>query len=77
MVCRLYRLACLNWGPRWQERRLTLSAAAFLRAKDGKPFWRNRIDGLWLLFGGQHQHCQASFQRARRAPTDAKKGPRK
>lgn len=66
MFCRVYRAACRLWGPRWQGRRLTLSAAAFLRAKAGKPFWRNRIDGLWLLFGGRHQHCQASFQRSNR-----------
>jgi hypothetical protein len=65
VVCRFYRSICRKWGPRIDGRRVTFSAAAFLRAMAGKPFWRNRIDGLWLLFGGQHQHCQASFQRCR------------
>lgn len=75
MVCRIYRWACRKWGPRWQGRRLTLSAAAYLRARAGRPFWRDRIDGIALFLFSQHQHCQASFQRGR-APTDAK-GPRK
>jgi hypothetical protein len=61
MVCRLYVAACRRWGPRG----MTLSAAAHLRAKRGKPFWRNRIDGFCLLFRGTHQHCQTSFQKGR------------
>lgn len=47
-----------RWGA-------SLSALAWERAQDGRPFWRNRIDGAWLLFGGVHNHCQASYQRER------------
>jgi hypothetical protein len=62
-VCKLYvRICRRKWGT-------TLSALAYLRARRGKPFWRNRIDGFFLLFGLGHQHCQASFQRNRASPT--------
>jgi hypothetical protein len=61
VVCRLYLAAC----RKWRRSRRTLSASAHLRARDGKTFWRNRIDGFCLLFLGQHQHCQASFQRGK------------
>jgi hypothetical protein len=76
MVCRFYRAFCRKWGPRIDGRRVTFSGAAFVRAREGRPFWRDRIDGFFLLVFSQHQHCQASYQRGR-APTDAKKGPRK
>jgi hypothetical protein len=58
MFCRLYRAACRRFGPEG----MTLSACAHLRAEAGKPFWRNRIDGFCLLFRGQHQHCESSYQ---------------
>lgn len=60
---RLYVLACKRWAPEG----LTLSALAWKRALHGKPFWRNRIDGFFLLFASVHHHCQASFQRENRA----------
>jgi hypothetical protein len=44
---------------------LTVSAWAHLRAREGRPWLRNRIDGAALLFFGQHQHSQASYQRGR------------
>jgi hypothetical protein len=44
---------------------LTVSAWAHLRAREGRPWLRNRIDGAALLFFGSHQHCQASWQRGR------------
>jgi hypothetical protein len=44
---------------------MTLSSLAWLRAQRGKPFWRNRIDGAWLLFGGVHNHCQSDYQKGR------------
>ena len=75
LVCRAYIRLCRRWGPWHCGRRVTFSAAAYLRARSGKPFWRDRLDGFFLLFFSDHQHCQASYQRGR-APTDAK-GPRK
>lgn len=59
MVCKLYtRLCRRKWGT-------TLSALAYLKARRGQPWWRDRIDGFFLLFLGHHQHCQASYQRNR------------
>jgi hypothetical protein len=71
MVCRLYRALCRRWGPRHEGRRLTLSAWAWVHAQEtGNVWFRNRIDGAWLLFGGVHAHCQSAFQRGRkRQPT--------
>lgn len=63
---RLYRAVCRKWGPRG----MTLSAFAWVRAQEtGNVFWRNRIDGFFLLFFGQANHTQASFQRWR-SPED-------
>jgi hypothetical protein len=63
MVCKLYRRLCRKWGPRG----LTLSGYAFVRAREtGNTFWRDRLDGFFLLFLGHRQHCQASFQRSKR-----------
>jgi hypothetical protein len=58
---RLYRSLCRRWCPGG----LTLSALAYKRAQAGYPWWRDRIDGFFLLFAGQHQHCQADYQRGR------------
>lgn len=58
MLCRLYAQAC----RRFRRDGLTLSAAAHVRARDGKPWARNRIDGAWQLFFGIEQHCQSCFQ---------------
>jgi hypothetical protein len=55
----LYRSFCRRFCPDG----MTLSALAWRRAQSGRPFWRNRIDGAFLLFGGQHNHCQAMFQK--------------
>lgn len=62
MFCRLYVLICKR------KLGMTLSGLAYLRARRGRPFWRNRIDGFFLLFLGRHSHCQASFQRHRAPP---------
>jgi hypothetical protein len=56
---RLYVSICRKWGPEG----LTLSAYAHKLAKAGRPFWRDRIDGAFLLFFSQHQHCQQQWQR--------------
>jgi hypothetical protein len=50
---------------RWCPGGLTLSALAYKRALAGRPFWRDRLDGFFLLFFSQHQHCQADYQRGR------------
>jgi hypothetical protein len=45
---------------------MTYSAYAWLIAQEtGDTFWRDRIDGAWLLFGGGHNHCQSDFQKGR------------
>ncbi len=63
MVCRLYRVACRRWGPGG----MTLSAWAWVHAQETGSVWlRNRIDGAALLFFGQPNHCQASYQRTKR-----------
>lgn len=61
---RLYRSLCQRFGPEG----LTLSAYAWkVFATTGDTFWRNRIDGLWLLLFGQEGHCQSQHQRERRS----------
>jgi hypothetical protein len=61
----LYVRLCLRWGPVYEGKRITISAWAHIRARNGRPWLRNRIDGAALLFFGEHQHSQASFQRGR------------
>lgn len=61
-VCRLYVRLCRRFGPDG----LTLSAAAHVRAMEGRPWWRNRIDGFWLLFFGAHNHAQSSWHLSQR-----------
>jgi hypothetical protein len=75
MVCRLYRAACRKWGPRIDGRRVTFSAAAFLLAMGERPFWRDRIDGFFLLFFSQHRHCRHHYRRETRSTTDRLKAP--
>lgn len=75
MVCRFYRLACRRWGPRINGRRATVSAWAFWRAMGERPFWRDRIDGFFLLFFGQHRHCRHHYRRETRSTTDKPKAP--
>jgi hypothetical protein len=66
MVCRLYVRFCRRFGPRINGRRVTFSAWAWWYGqRTGNVWFRNRIDGAALLFFGQHQHCQASFQKGR------------
>jgi hypothetical protein len=61
---RLYRVVCKRWGPE----KLTLSAYAWKYAQEtGNTFWRDRIDGLFLLLIGQKNHCQQQHQRETRA----------
>jgi hypothetical protein len=61
-ICKLYTRICRTWGPRG----LTLSAFAWVHAQEtGNVWWRNRIDGAFLLLAGQANHCQSQFQRER------------
>lgn len=63
-MVRLYRRLCAKWGPRG----LTLSGWAWVYAQETGCVWfRNRIDGFFLLFFGQANHSQASYQRCTRA----------
>lgn len=57
------RNAYYRWCKKHGPQRLTFSAWAHVRAREGKPWLRNRIDGLFLLLAGQHQHCQSQHQR--------------
>lgn len=62
----LYRSLCKRFGPRG----LTFSAWAWVHAQEtGNAFWRDRIDGLFLLILGQHNHSQAQYQRETRSDT--------
>lgn len=63
MLKKLYCLAC----RRWRRCGLTFSASAHVRAMEGRPWARNRIDGLFLLLFGQQQHCQQQHQRETRS----------
>lgn len=63
-VCRLYRAMCKRWGPGG----MTLSSWAWKHAQEtGNTFYRDRIDGLFLLLAGQRNHCQGCFQREERS----------
>lgn len=60
---RLYLAICKRWGPSG----LTLSAYAWkVFLLTGSTFWRDRIDGLFLLLFSQRNHCQAEWQKASR-----------
>lgn len=62
----LYFALCKRWGPEG----MTYSAHAWKVAQEtGNTFWRDRIDGAWLLFGGGHNHCQSRFQRETNSTT--------
>jgi hypothetical protein len=64
---KFYVRLCRKWGPGG----MTLSAYSWRVAqKTGNTFWRDRIDGAWLLFGGGHNHCQSAFQRESVNPGD-------
>jgi hypothetical protein len=71
MVCRLYVWAC----RKWRRSKLTFSASAFQRATAGRGWWRNRIDGFFLLFFSQHRHCRHHYRRETRSTTDRQKAP--
>ncbi len=58
-IQRAYYRLCKRFGPAG----LTVSAWAWLRLMQGKPWLANRVDGLWLLFGGQRDHCLHQFRR--------------
>jgi hypothetical protein len=71
-VCRFYKAFCRRWGPR----RMTVSSWAWTHAQETGNAWpRNRIDGFFLFWLGQANHCQSCYQRET-ANHDAK-GPRK
>lgn len=58
----IYVRFCKKYGPGG----MTISAWAWVHAQEtGNVFWRNRIDGMFLLLLGQSQHCQAQYQRER------------
>jgi hypothetical protein len=60
---KLYMRVCKRFCPSG----MSLSALAWVVAQEtGDTFWRDRIDGAWLLFFGSHHHCQASFQKERK-----------
>lgn len=60
---KLYVAFCRRYGPGG----LTLSAWAWKHAQDtGNVWFRNRVDGLFLLLAGQANHCQAQYQRETR-----------
>jgi hypothetical protein len=63
---KLYCMAC----RRWRRSGLTFSASAHLRAMEGRPWARNRIDGAWLLFFGIHGHCQQQWQKETRSKNE-------
>lgn len=59
----LYLRICRRWGPDG----LTLSAYAWkVFLLTGNAFWRDRIDGVFLLVFSQRNHCQAQWQRESR-----------
>jgi hypothetical protein len=60
---RLYLWICRRWGPD----KLTLSAYAHKLALAGRPWCRDRIDGAFLFWASQHQHCQTNYQRETRS----------
>ena len=63
-IKRLYVRLCLRWGPTYKGQRVTFSAWAWARAQDTGDVWfRNRIDGAFLFFRSEHNHCQSRFQR--------------
>lgn len=66
MFCSLYLALCRRYGPGG----LTFSASAHLRAMAGRPWARNRIDGLWLLLFGVHGHCQQQWQKESRSKNE-------
>jgi hypothetical protein len=45
-----------------------------MRALDGRPFWRDRIDGFFLFWRGQHRHCR-HHHRADKRHLELKKDP--
>jgi hypothetical protein len=60
---KLYVAICKRWGIDG----LTFSAWAWRRfRRTGDTFWRDRFDGLALLFWSDRNHCQACFQRETR-----------
>jgi hypothetical protein len=70
VICRLYVRLCRRFGPRINGRRATVSAWAWNRAQEtGDTWWRDRIDGAWLLCGGGSNHCQSQFQKERHKPS--------
>lgn len=59
-LCKTYVRACRRWGPGG----MTLSSWAWVHARDTGNTWpRDKIDGFFLLFASQKNHCQASYQR--------------
>jgi hypothetical protein len=59
---KLYMRLCRRFCPYG----LSLSALAWKHAQDtGNTFYRDRIDGLFLLLAGDRNHCQAQFQKER------------
>jgi hypothetical protein len=60
----LYIRLCMKRGPLWRGQHLTISAWAWIHSLETGDKWlRNRIDGAFLFFKGEANHCQSRFQR--------------
>lgn len=60
MLKALYVKFCRRWGPRG----LTFSAYAWVIAQETGDVWlRNRIDGAWLFWRSEANHCQSCYQK--------------
>lgn len=60
MLKALYLRFCRRWGPGG----MTYSAWAWVRSREtGCTFWRDRIDGAWLFWRSEANHCQSCFQK--------------
>lgn len=55
----LYVAFCRRFGPDGY----TYSAYAWRLKLEGRGWWCNRIDGLFLFWAGQRDHCASQFLR--------------
>lgn len=61
-ICKLYVRICRRFAPH----RMTYSALAWKRFQEtGDSWWRDRIDGAFLFWRGERDHCQSQFARER------------
>ena len=64
-IKRLYFSLCKRFGPGGG---LTLSAYAWRLHIEGNSWWADRLDGAFLFWRGDRDHCRRQFQRET-APT--------